>query len=256
MYHNGLVSFMRTVAIPILQSHGHARLGELLSCFDDVDAQILRLFHDHDVDAAKELLSVVKDVNQVAKIWSAIAAASRIKFVEVDWDALERACQQASLDTETLQLNCLLAELHGKSIALNVEGVDSDPIVMQFKRQAMEYFRMSELELSVLNVAQGIKTLKRRQSSSLLALRASIDLMQLMHEAAAYHFQCSDVVTSKSLLASALKIAEELHSRHFIDVIQQALITLNLQGRRSHWRLKDCSQCTGLHQICQPLPWM
>ena len=73
-----LTLFVRTVAIPILQSHNHPRVCELLSCFDDIDAQILKLFHDHNVDAAKELLSVVKDQDRIARILSAIAAASRI----------------------------------------------------------------------------------------------------------------------------------------------------------------------------------
>ena len=218
-----LTLFMRTVAIPILQSHNHPRVCELLSCFDDIDAQILKLLHDHDVDAAKELLSIVKDQDRIARVHSAIAAASRIKFVDVDWGALEQACQQTSLDTETLQFNCLLAELHGRSISLHVEYVPSDPIAAQFRKQAMDYFKLSELELAILNITQGIKMLKKRQSSSLLALRTSIDLIQTFHEASAYYFQCSDINMSRSLLASALKLAEDLHSKHFIDAIQQSI---------------------------------
>ena len=76
--------------------------------------------------------------------------------MDVDWRALEQACQQASLDTETLQFNCLLAELQGRSISLNVEYVPSNPIAFQFRKQAMDYFRLSELELAILNITQGI----------------------------------------------------------------------------------------------------
>lgn len=225
-----LEEFFRKTVVPHMQAANHPRLLGLLEAFkeEDMEMQVTKLFYSHDVGQAQRLLQSCTQSLLRAKIHSAIAHASRFRYAVVDWDALVVACSIEGIDSELLVANALASELQGRPDVAGKLSIDrpvANAAAHQFRTQALNYFSRHELSLAYVNAIQSLRLLKgsAKPSSQNQSLAACIDMLGVLRELANCALRLSDVHACRNYLTNALKLAQDLYSKHYEELLKREL---------------------------------